>query len=102
MGGKFNDILYDSEKVGGNKINNILASNFLNCYNQLLVSDIYTAGPKHTWTNKRKESNKTREKLDRFLASENRRNIFPRAMAINSGFFGFDDRAVKLKLNHKT
>lgn len=93
--------MYESEKCGGNKVNNKLASSFLNCCRNIRVKNIRIEGPKFTWANRRKGRNKIKERLDRFLVNANWSNLFPNVLATNSSFYGSDHRVVKIKLNHQ-
>lgn len=99
VGGDFNDILFDSEKMGGNKRRGPCINNFRNCCHNLGIFDIKAMGSMWTWTNGRKGKARICEKLDHFLANTEWENLFPRAQATNCSFFGSDHRAVKLSVN---
>lgn len=101
IGGDFNETMFDSEKMGGNKKNAYLTSLFFSCCNQINVCNVRTLGPKYTWSNKRKGSTNILQKLDQFLSDPFWRNTFPRAISTNCGFYGSDHIAVKLVLNHQ-
>lgn len=100
LGGDFNDIMYSSEKRGGNNWRKKLEQNGLyNCCSRIGVKFVDTLGPKYTWTNNRKGRYNIREKLDRFMANERWSLLFPKACARNCGFYGSDHRVIKLLLN---
>lgn len=101
LGGDFNDIMFDSEKKGGNnKRSTYTGDNLYCCCTHIKVKNVTTIGPKFTWSNKRKGTNNIKQKLDRFLANSNWFDQFPKTLATNCGFFGSDHRAVKISLNH--
>lgn len=64
------------------------------------MRNVITSGPKFTWNNKRKRVSNIKEKLDRFLANDHWRQLFPKAFALNCGYYRSDHKAVKLTLNH--
>lgn len=48
LGGDFNDIFFDSDKIGGSKRRGSGACGFSDCGFKLGISDVSTIGPK--WT----------------------------------------------------
>ncbi|KAL8543110.1 hypothetical protein ACS0TY_003848 [Phlomoides rotata] len=74
-------------------------SDFVEVLDDLDLRDLETSGPKFTWQNKRKGSQRVWEKLDRFVANVGWSELFPNATAINAEFFGFDHRAVVVHFN---
>lgn len=50
-------------------------------------------------TIREKGGHNIKEKLDRFLANPSWMNLCPKAIAVNSGFFGSDHKCVKLQFN---
>lgn len=75
--------------------------NMYDCCRYIEFYNLFTSGPKFTWTNKRRGMDNVKERLDRFLANDEWRKVFPNAKAMNCGYFGSEHRAIKLMLNHR-
>lgn len=98
-GGDFNEVLFDSEKIGGRRMCGSMLMNFPECCHSIGVQSIRNTGPAWTWSNGRKGSANIKQKLDRFLVNTHWQTLFPRVISNNCGFFGSDHRAVKFSLN---
>lgn len=101
IGGDFNEVLYDSEKIGGRRRCGGRFNNFPECCQSVGIQSVKYTGPAWTWTNGRKGTANIKQRLDRFLANAHWKNLFPNAVSHNCGFFGSDHRVVKLNLNLK-
>ena len=51
--GDFNDVLNDSEKLGGNRVNMTRATAYCDCMNSCNMIDLEFSGPIYTWTNRK-------------------------------------------------
>ncbi|KAK8351680.1 hypothetical protein V6Z11_A05G048900 [Gossypium hirsutum] len=71
IGGDFNAILNDSEKEGGQRKPNVLMEEFSNILEELKLVDVKPCNGWFTWTNNREGDRLVKEKLDRFVDSEN-------------------------------
>lgn len=78
VGGDFNEIMYEAEKKGGAPcdFNNLCA--FRYCLDRNGLLDLGYGGHPYTWSNKRKDGF-IEERLDRFVATESWKRIFPQA-----------------------
>ncbi|KAK3221989.1 hypothetical protein Dsin_009014 [Dipteronia sinensis] len=63
--GDFNEILEDSEKVGGNQRPRFLIENFRTALDDCSLQDIGFTGPSFTWCNKKEGSDMVLERVDR-------------------------------------
>ncbi|KAK8328760.1 hypothetical protein V6Z11_A11G272000 [Gossypium hirsutum] len=71
IGGDFNAILNDSEKEGGRRKPKMLIEEFSNTLEELMLLDVKPCNGWFTWTNNREGDRLVKERLDRFVASEN-------------------------------
>ncbi|KAL8462960.1 hypothetical protein ACS0TY_033824 [Phlomoides rotata] len=95
VGGDFNEIRFASEKKGGNRRPLWQMMEFQSVLDEM---GLYASGPKFTWYGKRRGGESILEKLDRFVANEERNRLFPEAKAANQKFYGSDHRAVVIQL----
>jgi hypothetical protein len=76
--GDFNEILMDSEKVGGRKRPRFLMENFKNTLDFCGLYELQCTGSVFTWDNGQTDGNFTKEKLDRGVANLEWLELFPR------------------------
>lgn len=62
-------MIKQTEKFGGNPVNNTRIDAFAQCLNYCNLIDLGYKGSKFTWTNKRRNGSTILERLDRFLAN---------------------------------
>jgi hypothetical protein len=77
--GDFNEILYSSEKWGGNTRTNSQMDAFQQVLNRCQLFDLGYKGAKYTWSNFREGSGFVKERLDRGVANTGWRDLFPDA-----------------------
>jgi hypothetical protein len=77
--GDFNEILDNSEKVGGNPKPMKQMEGFREAIQTCNLGDLGFRGPKFTWSNKRGRGVFVKERLDRGLASPDWCALFPKA-----------------------
>ncbi|PPS12817.1 hypothetical protein GOBAR_AA07819 [Gossypium barbadense] len=70
VGGDFNVILNNAEKEGGRRKPKSSMNDFCDILEEMLLVDVKTRNGWFTWTNNREGSNLIKERLDRFLISE--------------------------------
>ena len=68
--GDFNEILYDSEKLGGVNKRWRLMADFREALKDCNLEDMWFSGPKFTWSNKREGNGMIIEKLDMDLCNK--------------------------------
>jgi exonuclease III len=76
--GDFNLILNNSEKLGGTMLDFNLTKLFNDTINACDLNDLGYVGNKYTWVNNQPDNTHIKERLDRFFASSNWLNSFPR------------------------
>lgn len=99
VGGDFNEIFYASEKKGGEARLFAQLNGFRDVMNEVDLSEILAKGPRYTWMNKRRGRNLILEKLDRYVANNTWRNLYPNVEVWNLEFYHSDHRPIKLLLN---
>ncbi|XP_059451054.1 uncharacterized protein LOC132181841 [Corylus avellana] len=77
--GDFNEILFPSEKWGGNTRSRRLMWDFQQALEECDLTDLGFLGPKYTWNNGREEEDFIKERLDRGVANHEWRDLFPNA-----------------------
>lgn len=99
VGGDFNEICYDSEKVGGNRrpVAQMLA--FREVLELCELQDLHCLGDAYTWVNRRRQEDLVFERLDRFVGTMNWRLLYPTAKVLSLEFFHSDHRPICLQLN---
>ncbi|KAL5779809.1 hypothetical protein ACOSQ2_010546 [Xanthoceras sorbifolium] len=97
-GGDLNEILVSSEKLGGT--NRLVSgmNDFRNALDFCNLDDLGFRGPLFTWSNKRVEAANVQERLDRFLANQQWKYLFPGALVENLDFLFSDHRPILLNL----
>lgn len=95
IGGDFNEVLQDAEKKGGHpcEFYNLFA--FRNCLDMNGFRDLGDVGHPYTWSNNRTEGY-IEERLDRCVASEEWRSMFPMAIVENVIWDGSDHSPIIL------
>ncbi|XP_074320170.1 uncharacterized protein LOC141656972 [Silene latifolia] len=76
IGGDFNCVLTETERVGGS-FSRQDAESFRHCLNQCDVIDSPAMGAIYTWNNKQCPADKVYSKLDRFLVNQDWLSSFP-------------------------
>ncbi|KAK3230421.1 hypothetical protein Dsin_002302 [Dipteronia sinensis] len=74
--GDFNEILNDSEKVGGQSRSSTLMDNFRSALDDCGLEDLGFLGPPFTWCNKRDTDQLVQERLDRGVCNFQWRQLF--------------------------
>lgn len=93
IGGDFNEICFDSEKVRGRPRSQAQMQNFRDVIDNCLLQElVHGAINSLTWYNKRKEGEAVAERLDRFLASRLWCDTFLEARVHPLDFYGSDHR----------
>ncbi|XP_057418408.1 uncharacterized protein LOC130712598 [Lotus japonicus] len=92
--GDFNSVLYESEKVGGAPINRAAVNRFQDCLNLCLLDDLGAKGTPFTW-----QRGNLLERLDRAVANDLWRTMFPVASVTNIPLPFSDHCAVLIRLN---
>ncbi|PPD97602.1 hypothetical protein GOBAR_DD05374 [Gossypium barbadense] len=70
VGGDFNAILNDAEKEGGRRKPRALVDEFKNILEELSLTDVRTCNGWFTWMNNREGNRLIKERLDRFVISD--------------------------------
>lgn len=82
--GDFNDMLYEDEKRGGRKQSHNLLVGFMETLNICGLQDLKFEGEKFIWERSRGQANWIQERLDRGVANQSWRTIFPNATRCRS------------------
>lgn len=98
VGGDFNEILYESEKVGGLSRPTSQMTAFADVLTSCGLYDIHAKGDPYTWCNKRQGVDNILARLDRFICNYQWHSRFSFAEAENLAYFGSDHRPVLLCL----
>ncbi|KAL8539523.1 hypothetical protein ACS0TY_001218 [Phlomoides rotata] len=77
--GDYNEIMFDSEKSGGNLRNESRMQDFRHCVEECELMDLGFRGHTFTWSNKQSGPGNIQERLDRGLANMMRSTLFPHA-----------------------
>lgn len=77
MGGDFNVILNEEEKLGGLEFTQQEAINFAHCISYSGLSKINFSGSNYTWWNSRTDEACTFKRLDRIIANARIWELFP-------------------------
>ncbi|XP_075478769.1 uncharacterized protein LOC142519616 [Primulina tabacum] len=98
VGGDFNEICYDSEKLGGVRRSPSQMQEFRDALDVCELQDIHSHGDLYTWVNRRRADSAIFERLDRFVACLNWRLLFPTARANSLDFFHSDHRPICIEI----
>ena len=79
IAGDFNDVLNDSEKKGGNRVNMTRATAYSNCMSFCNMVDLGFSGPIFTWTNRREVDGLIQTRIDRCWANPSWTLAYPEA-----------------------
>lgn len=96
VGGDFNEIPYESEKVGGSLHSLSQMREFSEVINDCMLSDMNVKGDQFTWCNRR--LNYEIIFLDRFLCNSDWHLMFPSAEVSHLDFFGSDHRLITVSM----
>ncbi|WMV21122.1 hypothetical protein MTR67_014507 [Solanum verrucosum] len=77
VGGDFNVILNEEEKLGGLAFTQNEALEFASCINACALTEVRTSGSKYTWWNGRIEEDCIFKRLDRILVNQEFMDLFP-------------------------
>lgn len=94
MGGDFNEILYESEKVGGAVRSLNKMSGFRDVISSCMLCDLNCKGDPFTWCNRRQNDEIIFEHLDRFLCDFEWKCLFPDAEVNHLDFYSSDHRLI--------
>ncbi|CAL1360252.1 unnamed protein product [Linum trigynum] len=84
-GGDLNQVLSDFEKKGGNLVAEEEMRAFSDCLVDVGLQDMGFSGYPYTWENRRRSGGYIEERLDRFLANEGWRKMWPNARVSHLG-----------------
>ncbi|XP_073030650.1 uncharacterized protein [Primulina eburnea] len=98
VGGDFNEIFFDSEKLGGNMRAPTQMQAFREALDFCELQDLHCSGEFFTWVNCRESNRIMFERLDRFVAYLKWRLFFPAARATSLEFFHSDHRPICMRL----
>ena len=93
--GDFNEILYSSEKEGGNARPNGMMKDFRDCLAECGLDDMGFIGDPFTW-----RRGEIRERLDRAVCNVQWAHKFPRAAVINENHVHSDHRPLVLDMDY--
>ncbi|XP_073152580.1 uncharacterized protein [Henckelia pumila] len=94
IGGDFNEILFESEKMGGQRRSIVQMTAFSNVMEDCGLHDLGCTGDPFTWCNKHKGDEMLFARLDRFVCNLDWRMKYPSAGVKNLDFWGSHHRAV--------
>ncbi|KAK6128823.1 hypothetical protein DH2020_037459 [Rehmannia glutinosa] len=96
VGGDFNEICQECEKVGGRSRARAQMVAFCDVLEECELRDIMCGGDFFTWVGKRSQTEIIFEKLDRFVCTEEWRQLYPVARATSLEFYGSDHRPLEI------
>ncbi|XP_074342277.1 uncharacterized protein LOC141679769 [Apium graveolens] len=99
--GDFNDLMCIGEKRGGGDHPRYLLTGFADAVCEYGLTDLGFVGEKYTWEKSRGTSNWVQERLDRGLATQDWRNLFPLAEVQVLEVATSDHLPLHLQLNKK-
>ncbi|XP_059439185.1 uncharacterized protein LOC132171798 [Corylus avellana] len=99
--GDFNEILYQSEKRGGNVRNRRLMEDFQATLAFCELMDLGFRGPKFTWNNGRDGEDFIQERLDRVVANDGWCGLFPKADVLVEGAVNSDHLPIFVMLHEE-
>lgn len=100
--GDFNEILNDSEKMGGSPVDQNRALRFAEVLNNCGFIDLGFSGPPFTWSNLRQSEDLIQERIDRVVANASWKCMFPNAEVTHLPRVHSDHCPVLLDLNPRT
>lgn len=98
VGGDFNEICYDSEKLGGNRRPFAQMRAFLDSLEACELQDLHCLGDTYTWVNRRSTENLIFERLDHFVGTLNWRLLYQISNVSSLEIFHSDHRPICLQL----
>ncbi|XP_073138442.1 uncharacterized protein [Henckelia pumila] len=98
VGGDFNEICSNSEKVGGHPRAESQMDKFRETLDVCSLQDLHCGGEFFTWTNRRIGDNFVMERLDRFTGTFDWRMMYPTARIQSFEFYHSDHRPIVLEL----
>ncbi|MDV3145785.1 MAG: hypothetical protein Q8736_02810, partial [Sweet potato little leaf phytoplasma] len=93
VGGDFNTILFDEEKMGGGPPNHGSMRRFEHCLLNCSLSNIGFKGTPFTW-----QRGELQERLDRVVANDSWRSLFHNASLVNVPLVALDHTGLWLKM----
>ncbi|XP_073120906.1 uncharacterized protein [Henckelia pumila] len=98
IGGDFNEICYDSEKLGGNMKPAAQIADFRGVLDDCNLQSLHCEGDIFTWVNRRNSDGLIFERLDRFASSFSWRMLYPAAKCTSLDFYHSDHRPIHINL----
>ncbi|XP_073272102.1 uncharacterized protein [Primulina huaijiensis] len=98
VGGDFNEICFDSEKVGGNPRTTSQMQGFRDALDDCDLQDLHCRGELFTWANRRMGNQLILERLDRFVGTLEWRLMYPTTYVQALKYFHSDHRPLYLCL----
>ncbi|XP_073137930.1 uncharacterized protein [Henckelia pumila] len=98
IGGDFNEICYDSEKLGGNMKPAAQIADFRGVLDDCNLQSLHCEGNIFTWVNRRNSDGLIFERLDIFASSFSWRMLYPAAKCTSLDFYHSDHRPIHINL----
>ncbi|KAL6549238.1 hypothetical protein OROHE_009083 [Orobanche hederae] len=98
VGGDFNEILRQSEKVGGRCRNLGQIEAFRQVVEECGLTDFFQDDASFTWSNKRSDGKEIRARLDRYLMNMKWLELFSNSNVTTLDFYGSDHQALLLTM----
>lgn len=96
MRGDFNEILYESEKIGGSLRSLSQMSAFSEAINSCKLLELNCIGDQFTWCNRRQKDEIIFERFDRFLCNFEWQMTYPSTVVKHLKLFGSDHRLISI------
>lgn len=98
VGGDFNEICFDNEKLGGNLRPFSQMQAFRDVLDNCALQDLHCEGDRFTWVNRRSHDQIIFERLDRFVGNFQWRLLYPTAVISSLEFYHSDHRPILIQL----
>ncbi|XP_075499426.1 uncharacterized protein LOC142537821 [Primulina tabacum] len=102
VGGDFNEICFDREKLGGNLRPLHQTQAFRDALDECTLQDLHGSGEFFTWVNRRSSNDLIFEHLDRYVGTLEWRLLYPTARAESLEFYHSDHGPILMKLGSGT
>lgn len=99
VGGDFNEILFQADKIGGKPRESQAMEEFAEALMRCGLKDLQERGAPPTWFNKQLKERAIFEKLDRFVSTSNWRDMFVNFEIQTLDFYGSDHTPLLLKIH---
>lgn len=99
IGGDFNDIMHDSEKIGGNRLSSSQLEAFRNVLNEFNLQSHLCERDHFTWVNRHQNNGLIFERLDRFVSLFAWRMMYPMARCSALDYYHSDHCPIHINLS---